>query len=111
MSGEPATTVENGVSTRKVRDLLTVNLTFCTSLISLMIAPPPAPRSAAPVRSAEQSHVSAAPKIITPKASNFRPDFRETRTPLIPFPLCRRLALATSPADTPKLDDESPKSR
>src|SRR5438876_6389696 len=77
--------VANGRSTLNVRDLFRITVTLRTSLTSLTNALPEAPfRSAAPARSMAWLHVSAA-AAIAPRASSFRQDFREPRTPPILF--------------------------
>src|SRR5689334_17579434 len=86
--GEPATIVENGVSTLKVRDLLRVTLIRWTSPISLTKTPleEPSGRSAATARAAKCARASTPPKADMPNAKSFTPRGPETQPPLIPVP-------------------------
>src|SRR3954447_396576 len=102
--------VEKAVSTLKVRDLLTVNLTRWTSLSSLTKTPlDEARRSAAPAPSAEPSKASAAPRTITFKASRLPPALRTTRPPPIRLPLRRDIRL--TPSNNPQLAAAPPPQR
>src|SRR6516164_6130033 len=85
--------VEKGVSTLKVRDLLTITRTRWTSDISLTMTPPPEEtrRSAAPARSAESNRASPAPRTITLKATSLAPALLERRPPPHTCPLAEIL--------------------